>query len=96
MLKSQKLGEHEAETEKLKNTFLAILRDIKKDMDAGEVPGTIAPANFTRQIREQLALQSPKEIKAADVAAIVTQMVGQAITWMRKAWNCSGGSYRRD
>ena len=38
-LNAQKLGEHEAEIEKIKNVFLAILRDIKKDIDNGEQIG---------------------------------------------------------
>ncbi len=37
-LNAQKLGEHEAEIEKIKSMFLAILRDIKKDIDNGEQP----------------------------------------------------------
>ena len=36
LLNAQKMGEHEAEIEKIKNVFLAILRDIKKDIDNGE------------------------------------------------------------
>ena len=32
LLNAQKMGEHEAEIEKIKNVFLAILRDIKKDI----------------------------------------------------------------
>ena len=39
LLNAQKMGEHEAEIEKIKNVFLAILRDIKKDMDNREQPG---------------------------------------------------------
>mgnify|MGYP000245603648 FL=1 len=39
LLNAQKMGEHEAEIEKIKNVFLAILRDIKKDIDNGEQPG---------------------------------------------------------
>ena len=38
-MNAQKMGEHEAEIEKIKNVFLAILRDIKKDIDNGEQPG---------------------------------------------------------
>ena len=38
LLNAQKMGEHEAEIEKIKNVFLAILRDIKKDIDNGEQP----------------------------------------------------------
>lgn len=40
-LNAQKMGEHEAEIEKIKNVFLAILRDIKKDMESGEQPGKL-------------------------------------------------------
>ena len=43
-LNAQKMGEHEAEIEKIKNVFLAILRDIKKDMDNGEQPGEAVTA----------------------------------------------------
>lgn len=35
-LSIQKLGEHEAEIQKIINIFLAILRDIKKGIDNGE------------------------------------------------------------
>ena len=38
------MGEHEAEIEKIKNVFLAILRDIKKDIDNGEQPGEAVTA----------------------------------------------------
>ena len=34
LLNAQKIREHEAEIEKIKSVFLAILRDIKKDMDS--------------------------------------------------------------
>ena len=36
LLNAQKMGEHEAEIENFKSVFLAILRDIKKDMENGE------------------------------------------------------------
>ena len=38
-LNTQKLGDHEAEIEKIKNVFLSILQDIKKDLDNGEDTG---------------------------------------------------------
>lgn len=41
---AEKIGEHEAEIEKIKNVFLAILRDIKKDIDNGEQPGEAVTA----------------------------------------------------
>lgn len=44
LLNAQKMGEHEAEIEKIKNVFLAILRDIKKDIDNGEQPGEAVTA----------------------------------------------------
>lgn len=43
-LSAQKIGEHEAEIEKIKNVFFAILRDIKKDMDSKEQPGETVTA----------------------------------------------------
>ena len=79
LLKSQKLGEHEPDTEKIKSTFLAILKDIKKDMDAGKELGTAATADFMKQMQAQLALISQKSPSPDDVAAIVTQMIGQAV-----------------
>ena len=54
LLNAQKMGEHEAEIEKIKNVFLAILRDIKKDIDNGEQPGeavTAAIDVYKRQSR---------------------------------------------
>lgn len=41
-LNTQKLGEYEAEIEKIKNLFLAILRDIKNDIENGEQSGDTA------------------------------------------------------
>lgn len=50
-LNAQKLGEHEAETEKIKSIFLAILRDIKNDMDSGEQPGEAVTADMLQSIK---------------------------------------------
>jgi len=82
LLKSQKLGEHEADTEKIKNSFLTILRDIKKDMDNGKTSGTTATTEYLQQIRDELQSikQLPNDIQAEDVAAIVLRMVEQATT----------------
>ena len=54
-LNAQKLGEHEAEIEKIKNVFLAILRDIKKDIDNGEQPGEAVTAAMFHAMRDALA-----------------------------------------
>ena len=35
---AEKIGKHEAKLQKIKNVFLIILRDIKKDMESGEQP----------------------------------------------------------
>ena len=40
-LNTQKMGEHEAEIEKIKSVLLTILRDIKKDMENREQPGKL-------------------------------------------------------
>ena len=41
LLNAQKMGEHEAEIEKIKNVFLAILRDIKKILTTGNSRGKL-------------------------------------------------------
>ena len=51
LLNAQKMGEHEAEIEKIKNVFLAILRDIKKDIDNGEQPGEAVTAAMFQAMR---------------------------------------------
>jgi len=79
-LKSQKLGDNEAEIEKIKSTFMAILKDIKKDIEDTAAPGESTTPEFLQQIREQVktAVQSRQTIQAEDVVAMVTNMVGQA------------------
>jgi len=79
-LKSQKMGDNEADTEKIKSTFLTILKDIKKDLEAGDTQAKPATAEIFRQMREQMqaATQTPQKIQADDVAAMVMNMVGQA------------------
>lgn len=57
LLNAQKMGEHEAEIEKIKNVFLAILRDIKKDIDNGEQPGEAVTAAMFQAMRDALAEQ---------------------------------------
>ena len=78
-LNAQKLGEHEAELEKIKNVFLAILRDIKKDMDSGEQPGEVATAAMLQTMRDTLAEQRQEPVTMDDVAGIVTGQFGQLV-----------------
>ncbi len=78
-LNAQKLGEHEAELEKIKNVFLAILRDIKKDMDSGEQPGEVATAAMLQTMRATLAEQQLEPVTMDDVAGMVAGQLGQLV-----------------
>ena len=78
-LNAQKLGEHEAELEKIKNVFLAILRDIKKDMDSGEQPGEVATAAMLQTMRDTLAEQQQEPVTMDDVAGMVAGQIGQLV-----------------
>ena len=76
-LNAQKLGEHEAEIEKIKNVFLAILRDIKKDIDNGEQPGEAVTAAMFQAMQDALAEQKQNPLSIDDVAAMVAGQIGQ-------------------
>ena len=78
-LNAQKLGEHEAELEKIKNVFLAILRDIKNDMASGEQPGEVATAAMLQTMRDTLAGQHREPVTMDDVAGIVAGQFGQLV-----------------
>ena len=78
-LNAQKLGEHEAELEKIKNVFLAILRDIKKDIDNGEQPGEAATAAMLQTMRDTLAGQQQEPPSMDDVAAMIAGQIGQFV-----------------
>ena len=78
-LNAQKLGEHEAELEKIKNVFLAILRDIKKDMDSGGQPGEVANAAMLQTMRDTLAEQQQEPVTMDDVAGMVAGQLGQLV-----------------
>ena len=79
LLNAQKMGEHEAEIEKIKNVFLAILRDIKKDIDNGEQPGEAATAAMLQTMRDTLAGQQQEPPSMDDVAAMIAGQVGQFV-----------------
>ena len=78
-LNAQKLGEHEAELEKIKNVFLAILRDIKKDMDSGEQPGEVATAAMLQTMKDTLAEQQQELMTMDDVAGMIAGQLGQLV-----------------
>ncbi len=76
-LNAQKMGEHEAEIEKIKNVFLAILRDIKKDIDNGEQPGETVTAAMFQAMRDALTEQKQNTISLDDVTAMIAGQIGQ-------------------
>jgi hypothetical protein len=69
LLNAQKVGEHEAEIEKIKSAFLAVQRDIKKDMDSREQPGEALTAAMFQTMQDALAEQKP--LTMDDVTAMV-------------------------
>ena len=79
LLNAQKMGEHEAEIEKIKNVFLAILRDIKKDMDSGGQPGEVATAAMLQTMRDALAGQQQEPMTMDDVAGMIAGQIGQLV-----------------
>ena len=79
LLNAQKMGEHEAEIEKIKNVFLAILRDIKKDIDNGEQPGEAATAAMLQTMRDTLAGQQQELVSMDDVATMIAGRLGQLV-----------------
>ena len=78
-LNAQKLGDHEAEIEKIKKIFLAILRDIKKDMDNGEQPGETVTADMLQTMQNALAEQKRESLSMDDVTAMITGQIGQLV-----------------
>ena len=76
-LNAQKMGEHEAEIEKIKNVFLATLRDIKKDIDNGEQPGEAVTAAMFQAMRDALSEQKQNPLSIDDVTAMITGQIGQ-------------------
>ena len=74
-LNAHKMGEHEAEIEKIKNVFLTILRDIKRDMDSGGQPGEAVTADMFQSIRNAVIEQKQELHTVEDVAALVTEQM---------------------
>ena len=76
-MNAQKMWEHEAEIEKIKSVFLAILRDIKKDIDNGEQPGEAVTAAMFQTMRDALSEQKQNPLSIDDVTAMITGQIGQ-------------------
>ncbi len=79
LLNAQKMGEHEAEIEKIKNVFLAILRDIKKDMDNREQPGEAVTAAMFQTMQETMKDHQQEPLSMDDVTAMIAGQVGQLL-----------------
>ena len=77
ILKSQKFGEHEAEIEKIKNNFMSILRDIKKDMENNEPTGETATADMMKKIQAELAKKPRKNTTPEDMADAIVAAANQ-------------------
>ena len=77
LLNAQKMGEHEAEIEKIKNVFLAILRDIKKDMDNGEQPGEAVTAAMFQTMQETMKDHQQELLSMDDVTAMIAGQIGK-------------------
>ena len=76
-LNAQKLGDHEAEIEKIKSVFLSILRDIKKDIDSGEQPGETATAAMLQIMQEAVQDHVQEPLSMDDVTDMLAGQIGQ-------------------
>ena len=77
LLNAQKMGEHEAEIEKIKNVFLAILRDIKKNMDNREQPGEAVTAAMFQTMQETMKDHQQELLSMDDVTAMIAGQIGK-------------------
>ena len=78
LLNVLKIGEHEAEIEKIKNVFFAIPRDIK-NMESGEQPGEAVTDAMFQAMRDTLAEQKQNPISVNDVTAMIAGQIGQLV-----------------
>ena len=67
----------EAEIEKIKNVFLAILRDIKKDMDNREQPGEAVTAAMFQTMQETMKDHQQELLSMDDVTAMIAGQIGK-------------------
>ena len=76
-LSSQKLGANEADIEKIKIQFMAILRDIKSSMQKKEPTKAVATAEAVQIIRDALPDKPVSDITSTDLANAVAFYMGQ-------------------
>jgi len=78
-LNAQKIGESEADYEKIRNIFMAILRDIKKDMDDGKATTPTASSAAAKRITELLPDKPRSEITSDDMADATVQYLVESV-----------------
>ena len=76
-LNSQKLGANEADIEKIKIQFMAILRDIKSGIQKKEPTKAVATAEAVQMIRDALPNKPASDITSTDLANAVAFYMGQ-------------------
>ena len=76
-LSSQKLGANEADIEKIKIQFMAILRDVKSGIQRKEPIKAVATAEAVQIIRDALPDKPVYDITSTDVANAVAFYMGQ-------------------
>ena len=76
-LSSQKLGANEADIEKIKIQFMAILRDVKSGIQKKEPIRAFATAEAVQIIRDALPDKTVSDITSTDVANAVAFYMGQ-------------------
>ena len=59
--------------------FLAILRDIKKEMDSGEQPGETITAAMFQTMQEAMKNHQQEPLSMDDVTAMIAGRVGQLL-----------------
>ena len=76
-LSSHKLGANEADIEKIKIQFMAILRDIKSGIQKKEPTKAVATAEAVQMIRNALPDKPASDITSTDLANAVAYYMGQ-------------------
>ena len=76
-LSSQKLGANEADIEKIKIQFMAILRDVKSGIQKKEPTKAVATAEAVQMIRDALPDKPVSDITSTDLANAVAFYMGQ-------------------
>lgn len=76
-INAEKIGRHEIDIEKIKNTFMSILRDIKNEIDDGEPVSDTVPLGILQQLKTQLSDSISATITNEQAAAVITQQLEQ-------------------